>query len=139
MILGMKFGKTEIALGIVLHNDCVLLAERAKGETGGNNEKLSWVFPGGKLEAGETPEQAVIREVAEETGYAVTAERRITEVEHPNFPVYVYYIACSLKRKAYVATPTDSAIQNSQFVPKNEIKSYVTSSINPVVAKFLDI
>lgn len=38
-----------------------------------------WVLPGGGLDAGETPEEGVIREVEEETGLQVVIERKIAE------------------------------------------------------------
>lgn len=36
-----------------------------------------WVFPGGGIDLGETPEEAVVREIFEETGLIVAVERRI--------------------------------------------------------------
>lgn len=38
-----------------------------------HNERAEWELPGGRLEIGETPQQCVVREIAEETGWAVTA------------------------------------------------------------------
>jgi 8-oxo-dGTP pyrophosphatase MutT (NUDIX family) len=37
------------------------------------NERDEWELPGGRLEAGETPRQCVVREIEEETGWPVTA------------------------------------------------------------------
>jgi 8-oxo-dGTP pyrophosphatase MutT (NUDIX family) len=38
------------------------------------NERAEWELPGGKLELGEDPPECVVREIAEETGWQVTAE-----------------------------------------------------------------
>lgn len=38
-----------------------------------HNERDEWELPGGRLEIGESPERCVVREIAEETGWAVTA------------------------------------------------------------------
>jgi len=55
--------------GVVFRADgAVLLVRRAQPPAAG-----SWTLPGGKVEPGETPERAVVREIAEETGLAVTA------------------------------------------------------------------
>lgn len=51
----------------------------------------SWSLPGGRLEVGETPHQAVVREVAEETGLVVVPERLVGRVERegPGGVIYV--------------------------------------------------
>jgi 8-oxo-dGTP pyrophosphatase MutT (NUDIX family) len=55
----------------IFNKDCqILCVKRANGTQ-------NWTMPGGKLEQGETPIQAVIREVAEETGYQVIPDRFI--------------------------------------------------------------
>ena len=61
---------TEAAVGVIQRNDgCVLLAERPVGKPWAGY----WEFPGGKVEADETPQQALERELQEELGITVTA------------------------------------------------------------------
>lgn len=57
-----------VACALVDADDRVLIAKRPEGrEMAG-----LWEFPGGKVEAGEKPEEAIIRELAEELGIDVT-------------------------------------------------------------------
>ena len=58
-----------VAVALVDADDRVLLAQRPEGK------QLAglWEFPGGKVEPGERPEQALMRELAEELGIEVKA------------------------------------------------------------------
>jgi L-threonylcarbamoyladenylate synthase len=70
--------RKEIAVGIVLRGDEVLVGKRsATVDLPGRDE-----FPGGKVETGEAAESAVVREVAEETGVNVVVERTLRIVDH---------------------------------------------------------
>lgn len=67
------------AIGIVFTSDYqkILLVKRC--------DVPIWVFPGGGIEEGETPEEAVIREVKEETGLSVCISKKIGEYTPMNF------------------------------------------------------
>lgn len=57
----------EVSAGIIVRDSKILLAQRAaKAHQGGK-----WEFPGGKLDAGETATQALVRELHEELGISV--------------------------------------------------------------------
>lgn len=58
----------SIVIGIVHHHGKVAFLQRQDG---------TWTFPSGKVEARETLVQAVIREVAEETGLEVAVQRAL--------------------------------------------------------------
>lgn len=50
---------------------CYLMLHRVKKEHDENHDK--WIGPGGKFEAGESPEECALREVREETGLTMTS------------------------------------------------------------------
>ena len=63
---------TTIGVFAAIFNDAgeILCVQR-------NYQPYGWTVPGGRLEDGEGPEDAVIREVLEETGYQVSVERLV--------------------------------------------------------------
>lgn len=82
-------------MGAVVHDDAgrLLLIRRGHAPHAG-----SWSLPGGRVEAGETLEQAVEREVREETGLRVRAGAAVGRVQIPAGDVVydVVDLACTL-------------------------------------------
>ena len=68
----------EIVMCIACDENKVLLVRRKN-----NGEKLSWVFPGGTVEVGETPFITAVRELKEETNIDSEAIEFIGERLHP--------------------------------------------------------
>lgn len=69
----------QVAVGIIRNaSKQIFLAQRAATSYMANK----WEFPGGKIEAGESAEQGLIRELQEETGIEVTEARPIGHADH---------------------------------------------------------
>lgn len=67
-----------VAVALIIRGDEVVICQRRPEQPMG----LQWEFPGGKIEAGETPEQALARELDEELGITATIGHRVTHVRH---------------------------------------------------------
>ncbi len=81
-----------------------------------------WEFPGGKLDAGETPEQALHREFAEELNVAITIDRALQEYQHHNGQTSIRFLP-------FIGSMTDinvSLLEHQQiaFIRLAEIDNY---------------
>ena len=68
----------EVVAALVKNGDKFLICQRPKNNARG----LLWEFVGGKVEAGETRPQALIREIQEELGMEIAVERPLLTVTH---------------------------------------------------------
>ncbi|MFW2390562.1 MAG: 8-oxo-dGTP diphosphatase MutT [Polyangiales bacterium] len=84
-----------VAAAVIIRDGRVLLTRRAKGQ----HLAGMWEFPGGKLEEGEAPEDALVRECLEECGIEVEVAE-ILDVTHHSYPekdVLLLFYLCELR------------------------------------------
>lgn len=83
----------KVVAAVIRSGDKVFATQRGYGEFEGG-----WEFPGGKIEPGETPEQALIREIKEELDTEIEVGERIDTVEYdyPKFHLSMDCFWCSI-------------------------------------------
>lgn len=67
-------------------------------QRGYGDYKDGWEIPGGKIEAGESPQECIVREIREELAAEVKAVRQVgvVDYDYPNFHLTMHCILCSL-------------------------------------------
>jgi len=71
-------GVLLVAAGLILRDGNVLVGQRRKSD----RHAMKWEFPGGKVERGETPQQALVRELREELEIEASAGQEIARYSH---------------------------------------------------------
>lgn len=82
-----------VAAAVIVHEGKVLAMRRNYGEFAGG-----WEFPGGKLESGESPKDALMREMQEELRVRVRIEKYLGTLEYtyPNFHLKMICYICTI-------------------------------------------
>ena len=81
--------KTVLAVAAVIRDgDRIFATQRGYGE-----QKDGWEFPGGKIEAGETPQQALVREIREELDTGITVGDSLSTIEY-DYPAFHLSMRC---------------------------------------------
>jgi len=117
--------KPVVGVGAIILDGDQILLEKRKNSPG----KGKWAVPGGLVDLGETAEQAVIREVKEETGLEVYEPRLVDVVNYISLGergsvmyhyVIIDYIVTSKGGKPKAASDADDL----KWVPFNEVEEY---------------
>ncbi len=84
----------EVVAAVIRHGDQIFATQRGYGEFEGG-----WEFPGGKMEPGETPQEALVREIEEELDTEIEVGDLIETVEYdyPSFHLTMHCFFCSVK------------------------------------------
>ncbi|MBR6966325.1 MAG: 5-formyltetrahydrofolate cyclo-ligase [Clostridia bacterium] len=83
----------RVAAAVLLHDNRLFAARRGYGPWKGY-----WEFPGGKIEPGETPEEALAREIREELDLSVSVGEKLAQIEYdyPDFHLSMGCFFCSV-------------------------------------------
>lgn len=99
--------KTVNVVAAIIHNGNKYFAtQRGYGEF-----KDWWEFPGGKIEPGETPEEALRREIKEELDLEITIDTHLVTVDYdyPKFHLHMYCYLCRISSGEPLLIEAESA------------------------------
>ncbi len=119
----------ELAKAVIQKNNQYLLLKRTVKS---KNFPELWDFPGGKLEPGETPTQAIIREVEEETALVIIPEKEIktTSFKRDHLDLFFHYFTPSNHKGNIQLSPDHTAFK---WVKKEQMS---TLNLHPSVIEF---
>lgn len=91
--LGRIMKQIEVVAAIIRKDDKIFATQRGYGDF-----KDGWEFPGGKVEPGETPEEALKREIREELSTEISVDSFVCTVDYdyPQFHLTMHCYYCSL-------------------------------------------
>ena len=96
----------KVVAAVIRKGDHIFATQRGYG-----NYKDWWEFPGGKMEPGETPQEALAREIREELDAEIHIGRRLHTVEwdYPKFHLTMHCYLCTLAQDALHLNEHESA------------------------------
>ena len=115
----------EVVAAIIRKEDKIFATQRGYGDF-----KDWWEFPGGKMEAGETPEEALVREIKEELSTDISVDKFLYTVDYdyPKFHLTMHCYMCSLLCEALHLNEHEAAkwlsredIHSVNWLPADEI------------------
>jgi 8-oxo-dGTP diphosphatase len=106
----------HVVAAIIIKDNKIFATQRGYGEF-----KDGWEFPGGKIEAGETPEEALKREIREELNTEISVDEFFINIEYD-------YPAFHLSMKCYLCHVLSGKLElleheNAKWLSKNELDS----------------
>ena len=125
----------EVVAGIIEYNDKILCMQRDKGKF--DYVSFKWEFTGGKIEEGETKEEALKRELREEMEMDVEITNHFLDISHeyPDFTMNMYVFKCKAKSEKFVM----NVHHDFKWLPLTEISSLDWAPADkPAVEKLLE-
>ena len=97
IIFAISMKQINVVAAVIIRDGKVFATQRGYGEF-----KDWWEFPGGKIEAGESPQQALVREIREELDATIEVGELLQTVEwdYPTFHLTMHCFWCKLTCEA---------------------------------------
>jgi 8-oxo-dGTP diphosphatase len=121
----------HVAVGLVLDNDRVFVAQRDQNAHQGG----LWEFPGGKVDAGETVEAALSRELNEELGIFVDYAEPVMQIKHDYKDKVVLLDVWQIIR--YQGEPSGCEGQPVKWLTVNALKAEQFPAANRAIVDWL--
>lgn len=86
----------QVVCAVIEKNSSFLVAQRSRHKS----QAYLWEFPGGKIEAGETPQEALKREILEELGVEIEVCYGLMKVTEPPIELHAFLCRCNNEPKA---------------------------------------
>ena len=112
----------EVVAALTIKEDSVLVAQRQKGEFAG-----MWEFPGGKVELGESHEQALQREILEELNLPISVDQFFMTIKY-QYPSFHLTMHC------YLCTALQPNFENLEHSEVRFVRLYELSKLNWIPA-----
>ncbi len=131
----MEKKRIEVVAAIICDGNKMFATQRGYGEW-----KDWWEFPGGKIETGENPQEALKREIKEELATEIEVGDLISTVdyEYPKFHLKMHCFLCKMKKGNLTLLEHEAAkwlnldtLDTVKWLPADEIVVEVLKSRNP--------
>ena len=128
----------KVAVAIITNsNNEILISRRSADQHQGNK----WEFPGGKVEEGESVENALAREIKEELGIEILSSEHFTDIDHEykavdpkqskTVKLMVYEV------KYWLGEPRGMEGQPLRWVKRNSLETFEFPNANKAIIKLL--
>ena len=96
----------NVVCAVIVNKGRIFACQRGYGEW-----KDWWEFPGGKIESGESPEEALLREIREELSIDIAIDRHLTTVDYdyPDFHLTMHCYFCKVKSGTFTLLEHEAA------------------------------
>ena len=110
---------TVVVAAVIERDGRILICQRR----GGQAHELKWEFPGGKVEAGETPEAALVRELREELGIEATVDSEMPRYQFA-YPDRAALLLIFFRVAGMSGEPRKLVFERMEWEPRERLPDY---------------